>query len=151
MKDWIKTIKKLSKIKKAMLVIITTIVFLGIAWLGLFATIYPYFDSNEQTVDMVLRDISYEDYDLAYNKFSERYKKEEKLETFRKGAEATKDLIKNYEPNSFKITHSSRYFIPIDQQTLVHRGEISLSDGSVAPITAVFIWENDAWKLYLLE
>jgi hypothetical protein len=110
-----------------------------------------YREANKKTVDALLTHLSREEYERAYSLFAETYKKEEDYETFKKTVSPFKPSYADYKPNSFAITRTTRFFLPLDPATLRYIGEISYRNGEKATITAFFIWEYGDWVLYMVE
>jgi hypothetical protein len=151
MKEWGKAIKKLSIVKKVNIALLSiVIVGSGILWYN-DISLAPFHEGNKRTVDYFLTNMSNEDYQRAYSMFSDKYKGEEDFETFEKNASGFKKVYGNYNENSFTVNNVTRHFQLLSPQTLEYTGEITYGSGEKATVTAIFIWENDDWRLYVIN
>jgi len=146
-----KKIKTLSKIKKTLLILVIVIVLAGCFWTYTIMQLAQYYDTNKQTIDDSLTFSSQENYKQAYGLFADKYKKEENFETFKKNILTARPAYLDYIPHSFHITRTTIFFYPINPLTIRYIGDISYKNGDKATVTALFISENNIWKLYLLE
>lgn len=146
-----KKIAKSSRFKKVLIILSLTIVLVFGVWAYIVWTTSKEIPWIERDINAFLVLMSNEDYEKAYEMFSNKYKKEENFETFRKSILPGKDTFLEYKPNSFRPAKATRFLHPLNPSTLRYVGEISYLNGGKAEVTATFILENNDWRLYLLE
>lgn len=146
-----KTWKKLSIFKKIVTLIFLAFILLGSIWFFVDIQLAQHHSSNKKAVDDVLIYLSEENYTDAYSLFADKYKDEEDFDSFKSTIQQIKPAYTSYKANSFTSTRITRFLLPIYPPTLRYIGNISYQDGTQAPVTAIFLQENNEWKLYLLE
>lgn len=151
MSKFINNIQKLSLVKKILLAFGSLILLALSSWLYIYLQLWQVYDVNRNTVENILTNLAQENYKEAYALFADEYKKEENFDTFKQNVSSIKVAFLNYKANSYRPTKTTRFLLPLDPPSLRYIGTISYQDGSKAEITAIFIWENNSWKLYLLE
>lgn len=144
-------INNLPFFKKIILTISLLIMVVLSSWVYINIELLIIYDSNRATVENVLNNLSKEDYKNAYAQFAEKYKAQNNFANFKASAIAGRKAFLNYKTTSYKTTNTTRFILPLNPSTIRYIGTISYRDGSKAEIAAIFIWEKNEWKLYLIE
>lgn len=151
MKKHFNNIKRLLISKKILLILGVLIIFAICIFVVNYIQLWMVYDVNRKTVDTFLVHLSSSDYKKAYAIFANKYKNEEDFDTFKNSVYYGKEAYVGYKKDSFLPTRTTRFLLPLDPPLVRYIGNISYKDGRKSEITTIFIWENNEWKLYLIE